>query len=255
MRIRICSMVMVIPWLMISVIQAEPISKTDLIRQASQVIESGLMSTPLSCLGISQADFNATLNDAKSSCSDRLPEHIQTTEKEHYLTEFGNCVADGMRSHFDISQTVIDECENNENGSEFSLEEAANRLNQGLKLHASLSDIKQVTLPLYTNHKVISHFPDGMGSFLGSESLPVTVLSTNDDIDRVISFYQSELSSFKKFVIDNGVIFMEDAPEDFDLLTHIGLYTSTPHVLIEDMQGNTLASRDGKVKIEISYRK
>ena len=210
---------------------------------------------PLSCLGISQDNFQSTLNAAKISCAEMLPEQMQSSEREHFITEFGNCVTDGMRSHFDISQTVIDECEAGDTSAESTIEKAARMLNQGLKLHANMSDIKQVTLPLYSSHEVISHFPEGMGNYLGAESLPVAIIATNDDINKVIQFYQSKLPKYKKIAVENGVIFMKTAPADFDLLTHIGLYTSTPHVLIEDMQHSLIASQEGKVKIEISYQR
>ena len=161
----------------------------------------------------------------------------------------------GLQSHFDISQTTIDRCETTPSSPPSSLKEAAKKLNQGLKLHASQSDIGRVTLPLYANYRVISHFPDGMGNVLGNDSLPVAVLATDDDINNVITFYQTQLPNFKQFPVENGIILMEDAPGDFDLLTHIGLYTSTPHVLIEDMRFNDITAQEGNVKIEISYRK
>ncbi|RYV03521.1 hypothetical protein SOPP22_04470 [Shewanella sp. OPT22] len=229
--------------------------KDKLIQQAALIIEEGLSSTPLSCLGISKIDFNNVFKDAKHTCGEQLPERIEQAEKEQYVTEFGNCVTSGLRSHFDIPQATIDRCETAAYSPSSSLKEAAKRLNQGLKMHASQSDIGQVTLPLYMNHRVVSHFPDGMGNVLGTSSLPVAVFATDDDISNVINFYQTQLPDFKKFTVENGVIFIEDAPADFDLLTHIGLYTSTPHVLIEDMRFNEITAQEGDVKIEVSYRK
>ena len=69
-----------------------PYLKSNFIQQASLIIEDGLSSTPLSCLGISRTDFNKAFIDAKATCSERLPERIEHTEKEHYATEFGNCI-------------------------------------------------------------------------------------------------------------------------------------------------------------------
>ena len=255
MRTRISFIAVVLSWFIISTTFADVISKNQLINKASLIVESGLNSTPLSCLGISKSDFQKTLYDAKISCRELLPEQIQTIETEHYITEFGQCVSNGLMSHFDISQSIIDSCESQKMNAGMPLEEAARRLNKGLKLHATKGDIQQVTLPLYSNYEIVSHFPEGMGNFLGTNSLPVAVLSTNDDINRVIQFYQSQLPSYKQFPVEDGLILIEHAPDNFDLLTHIGLYTSTPHVLIEDMRHTEIKNHQGDVKIEISYRK
>ncbi len=231
------------------------IAKDTLVQQASIIVESGLNSTSLDCLGISKYSFNSALQEAKNSCGELIPNVIQNNETEHYSAEFGNCVSDGLRLHFDLSQNVIHECESQSTSTQTNLKQAAKRLNEGLQLVANKGDIKRVTLPLYDNYEIVSHFPDGMGNMRGNTSLPVAVLSSNDDIDNIIQFYQSNLPTYKEFIVEDGIILIEDAPDDFNLLTHIGLYTSTPHVLIEDMRFNDITAQEGDVKIEISYRK
>jgi hypothetical protein len=125
---------------------------------------------------------------------------------------------------------------------------------------AQQSGIEGVTLPVYNNATLMMHIHDeqhltNLTPMFGVKPLPALTLASTDSIGQIAQYYRNELNGFKEYQIDNGVLFLENGPDDFDWLRDRKLYASTPHVIIEDI-GNGLAVPPGsQSKIEIAYRK
>ncbi|RLV59578.1 hypothetical protein D5018_11535 [Parashewanella curva] len=208
-------------------------------------------TTSLKCLGITEGQFEQALNAAKPACQAKVPADISHDQFEEYAQIYGDCVMDALKSELNLSENKINQCEQEEPAADDSLEYLADTINTALKMHAEYADPSEVPLPLYPGHKVISHFPDGMGQ----DSLPVIVIAIDEPIDKVIDFYASKVPNYKRFEMDDGIIYLESAGDTFDFLKDFKHYTKTPHVMIEDIRGEKYAQKEGMTKVEISYRK
>ncbi|MBE8167704.1 MAG: hypothetical protein HAW66_05015 [Shewanella sp.] len=167
------------------------ITKSDIISAALPFIKQGLNEAPLKCLGISKAELDLTFEQANLTCQSNVPKLMPQHEFEQHVSTFSNCVTAGVQQSFDVSDEQVQRCESNAeisytnsiNGDfddpQAYLERIANKVNKALIQHAQLSNTENIPLPLYPNHKVISHFPDGMGALSEKESLPVLVIASN----------------------------------------------------------------------------
>ncbi|MCL1076774.1 hypothetical protein D5R81_01520 [Parashewanella spongiae] len=243
------------------------ITKADVIKTSLPFIKQSLNAAPLECLGISKSQLDSTFEQANQTCQSNIPQSMPQHEFEQQLDQFSNCISAGVQQAFDIPDEQVQQCvdlaelrdsefvESDYDDPKAYLERMTGKLNDALIQHAQLSDTTNIPFPLYPNHKVISHFPDGMGNLSNEKSLPVLVIASNDSFDDVVTFYQKHLTSFPRYNVNDGVIFMEEEVPNFDLLRHFSVYTSTPHVMIEDMRDSPIANKVGGTKVEISYRK
>ncbi|MGB0892971.1 MAG: hypothetical protein ACPGUD_01060 [Parashewanella sp.] len=262
------------------------VPKSKIISIADPMIQHLSQDVNYDCLGISRSAFSQALSKGKNVCQSQLSNTIKQQDINRSLEQYTSCVTQQLQQHFDIAESKLERCDqqaddyttsmraseataspedtsmraadtttNSEETSTSLSIELMTQINNAMKLHAEFSDIDDVTLPLYPDHHIVSHFPDGMKSVSAINGLPVTVIATDHFIENVIKFYERELHGFSKFPVEHGVIFMESAPKDFDLFRHFSLYLNTPHVLIEDMRPSKVARIEANTKIEISYRK
>ncbi len=123
---------------------------------------------------------------------------------------------------------------------------------------ASQGTEDQITLPIYKNSQIIMHMTQGMGmGDSGMTTLPAATFAAFDSLDTVFKFYQSKLSNFQhKKLSENEIIFMEKIPFNFNVLTHMEAYMTTPHVLIRKANGGDgMAPENTQTLIEIAYKR
>ncbi len=241
--------------------QASSISKNAFLSMAKKQIWHEAQKLAQVCFELDKHKSNKVLTQSFATCSQKLEENIDGSQLEVELTHFTDCVQMEFNHDLALSQEMLFQCDEKmamaeleqEKPADQVLSDYANFINAGLKAHASQSSIDDVTLPLYPNSQVVSHLSNKQMTIGDINVLPAIVLATNADFDQVRHFYQQKLPRYKEFAIDNGIIFMEQAPVNFNILSHFALYTSTPHVLIEDMSSNRINNKEGKTKIEISY--
>lgn len=247
----------------LSQVFAASISKQNLISLLRGQLTIELHDTAETCFNISADDIDNALDKSIQECSTGIPQQIDSDKIEFEFSAITDCIQNKIDTQFNLTPEQKYQCEDklakrdmDENLEvDHLLSDYSDFINAGLKAHASQSSIDEVSLPLFPNSHVVSHFSDNQMAIGDSPILPAIVLATDADFGDVRTFYQQKLPNYKAFAITNGIIFMKDAPEDFSILSHLSLYTNTPHVLIEDMQSNIHNNKEGKTKIEISYIK
>jgi len=127
-------------------------------------------------------------------------------------------------------------------GSIIAMSEAATKGTEG-----------QITLPIYSPSKIVSHFMDGMVNEDNPKAIPVAIFHSNDSLSKITEFYDNHLTKFGKKTYDEGmVIYMMNMKKDFEPLADVELYQQLPHVAIYQF-----VDENGKQKtsIEIAYIK
>ncbi|VAW85054.1 hypothetical protein MNBD_GAMMA17-316 [hydrothermal vent metagenome] len=134
--------------------------------------------------------------------------------------------------------------------------EGLTMMNQMLQQHAANVGTDGVTLPLYKNATVISHFASGeMAEIVGVAALPALIMASPDDTHTIANYYRTKLSGFTEHKINGDILFMDGGPKNFDYLKDYQTYIVTPHVLISPLQEAFGVPVGTKSKIEIAYKK
>ena len=139
------------------------------------------------------------------------------------------------------------------------VQESMAEMNEQMAMVAKASEgtLDSITLPVYSNSKVMVHIPQGMSiGGDGIKALPAATFSSTDSVEQIARYYQKKLPKFKMKKMDDGqVVLMEKMPADFDLLKHFNEYASTPHVTITPAPNQGMGMPKGtKSTIEIAYR-
>ena len=113
-----------------------------------------------------------------------------------------------------------------------------------------------ISLPIFKPSQIMMHMNQQGWLDNSAEVLPAATFATQAPAEKVLAFYRKELPGFTYKDLGNGThIFMQTMPEDFDLLKHSRLYTSTPHVLISSVDEGGLGIPEGtQASIELAYR-
>lgn len=234
-----------------------------------QFKSSGELAGVSSCLGVSESKF---LSEYKPILRNCLQEHGMA-EGEESEAKMDACFEKQILQRFNLSQSKFDHCkeqfsDNDEEMPEQDLSHLSDEefakvmeaqqqqsmkelesLNRAMR-SASAGTENLVTLPIYKNSQIQSHFSMGMQFGDGQNSLPVAMFSSKDSVERVVEFYKKELSGFQHKNFDGMVIFMKQFPTGFDPLKDMKAYQSTPHVSIYSLGGSASGTT-----IEIAYKK
>lgn len=120
---------------------------------------------------------------------------------------------------------------------------------------SSAGSLHLITLPIYPNAKVMMHMPVSGRLELDKEykTLPAATFTSADKPNKIAAFYEKQLKGFQKKDLAGGdILFMQDIPANFDLMTHMQAYVSQAHVLIKKAEGGMFAGAESF--IEIAYQ-
>jgi len=204
----------------------------------------------LSCIGINKKKCISSVDKALSTCDSLFPKDMSAMN-DTTMNAHGDCLTENLIKYSGITSSKLDSCETTASSEPSSMDQqqAMALMAQGLQAHAAAVGTDGVTLPLYKNATVMSHFANGEMApmFKDVEQLPALMMSSPDSADKIAGYYRKELKGFKEYKIEGGILFMEKGPEDFDMLKHLQTYVSTPHVAIMNDAGQS--------RIEIAYKK
>lgn len=137
------------------------------------------------------------------------------------------------------------------------MQEGMDEMDQQIQMMAKASEgtLDSITLPVYSNSKVMMHVPVGM-NLNGVKALPAATFSSSDSVDKILAYYQKKLPNFKMKKMSDGQVFlMETLPQNFDVLKHMKEYVTTPHITISPVKDQGMGVPSGtKSTIEIAYR-
>lgn len=209
----------------------------------------------LSCIGINKKKCVSSVEKAVSSCDHLFPKDM-TAMDDTTMNAHGDCLSKSLMENSGVSSSKLDACDAiaNNDAPPMEPQEAMAMMGQALQAHAAAVGTDGVTLPLYKNATLMSHFANGeMGQLFDDvEQLPALVMSSPDNVDKIVGYYRKKLKGFNEYKIDGGILFMENGPKDFDILKHMRAYVSTPHVAIIEDDGG---AQGAKSRIEIAYKK
>jgi hypothetical protein len=210
----------------------------------------------LSCVGSNKKKCISFMNKALSSCDHLFPKEV-TGMNDTTMNAFGDCTKNSVIKSTGISTGKFDSCDATTASTEpppMDQEQMMAMMTQGLQAHAAATGTDGVTLPLYKNGTVLSHFANGEMEqmFKDVEQLPALIMSSPDNADKIVGYYRKKLKGFKEYKIEGGILFMQKGPKDFNMLKHMRAYVSTPHVAIIKDDGG---AQDAKSRIEIAYKK
>jgi len=204
----------------------------------------------LSCMGISKKKCVSTVEKALASCDKYFPGDMSAMNDEE-MNKHGDCLAKSLTKYSGVSDDKANACSESAQSEPPSMdqEQAMAMMAQGLQAHAAATGTDGVTLPLYENATVMSHFANGEMApmFKDVEQLPALVMSSPDSAEKIVGYYRKKLKGFKEYKLEDGILFMENGPKDFDITKHMPAYVSTPHVAITNDSGQS--------RIEIAYKK
>lgn len=216
----------------------------------------------LSCIGISKKLCVSSTIIAISRCEKLLPKDSAAMSDKAAFTKHGECIKNSLLKNTGVSADKLDACDSMTGDKPaavappMEMKQGIAMMNQVMQKHAQSIGTDGVTLPIYKNAIVMSHFTSGqMSKMFDVEPLPALVLVSPDDTKKIVSFYRKKLKGFKEYNIDGDVLFMEHGPKKFDYSKDLETYVTTPHVLISPMRdapGKTVVSKN---KIEIAYKK
>jgi len=209
----------------------------------------------LSCIGIDKKKCVSAVEKTLASCDHLFPKDLKTMD-DAAMNAHSDCITQNMLKHSGVSSSKLDSCDTLDSAAAPPMDPAQGMamMNQAMQAHAAAVGTDDVTLPLYKNATVMSHFANGEMAqmFKDVEPLPALMMSSPDSADKVAHYYRKNLKGFKEYKIEGGILFMEKGPKDFDMLKHMHVYVSTPHVAVFDDDGGI---KNAKSKIEIAYRK
>ena len=212
--------------------------------------------TFLSCIGIDKKKCVSAVKKAIASCDNLFPTDMSAMSDDT-MNAHGDCVGNNIIKNAGINQGKLDNCEasNSTSAPPMEQEQMMAMMGQALQAHAAAVGTDGVTLPLYKNATVMSHFANGEMAqmFEDVEQLPALMMASPDSSDKIVKYYRKKLEGFTEYKIEDGILFMENGPEDFDLLKNMRTYVSTPHVAVINDAASGVPG--AKSRIEIAYRK
>ncbi len=231
----------------------------DMIVMMKQQMRDSLMATCndsdfLTCTGLSQKKCASAANSTISTCDHLFPKGDAAMNDDAF-DEHGNCLESNFLKNTGISTTKLDTCDTDDySDAPVDMETGITMMNQMLQQHAEDIGTDGVTLPIYKNATVMSHFASGeMAQLTAAKPLPAMVLVSPDNTLQVADYYRKNLKGFREHKIDGDILFMKGGPKDFDYAKDFEIYAITPHVLIMPMQDGLGVPPGTKSKVEIAY--
>ena len=216
----------------------------------------------LVCLGIDRKKCVSAVNGAVSTCDHLFPKNDAEMANNAALLAHAECLEDRLMKNVGVSDDKLSACDQLAGGEFIAGEEpvdinqAAAMMNKALQQHAQSVGTDDVSLPIYKNTTVMSHFADGeLDQVLNVRALPALMLASPDLIEKIADYYRGKLKGFKEYNIQGDILFMEKGPKSFDYVNDMKTYITTPHVMITRMHGVPGAPAGSKSKIEIAYKK
>jgi len=238
-----------------------------------QQMEEGMADTCndrafLSCMGVSKNKCSSATKKAAADCDYLFPKGNELMGDESAFKQHGECIESHILKYTGTNADKLDSCDtmlgDGTTGNEppVSMDEGIAMLNQVMQQNAKSIGTDNVTLPIYKNAKVMSHFNASQSSEMMSgitgtpnmKALPALVLTSSDNVKNVVTFYEKKLKGFRKHSIDGDILFMKGGPEKFDMLKHLKIYVATPHVMISPMNDGPGIPVGTKSMIEIAYK-
>ncbi len=210
----------------------------------------------LVCTKLNQKKCTSAANGTISACDHLFPK-ANDAMNDRAFDVHSDCVQNSLLKKTGISAEKFDACDTDE-GHELPMDmnESLAMMNQMMQLHAANVGTDGVTLPLYKNATVMSHFSSAeMAQMMDVNPLPSLVLASPDVTKKIVAYYRTKLSGFREHNIDGDILFIKGGPKNFDYVKDFKFYTVTPHVLIAPMQDGLGGPPGTRSKIEIAYKK
>lgn len=217
----------------------------------------------LSCIGIAKKKCISATNKTLSDCEHLFPKSNAAMGNGAAFMAHGQCVESRMLKNAGISASKLDACDSMAGGGPatgappMNMTQGIAMLNQALQQHAQSVGTDDVTLPVYKNATVMSHFASGEMAqmFDDAEPLPALMLASPDSTGKVVRYYRKKLKGFKEYKVRGDILFMESGPKNFDFVKDMKTYATTPHVMIMPIENTPGAPHGSRSKIEIAYKK
>lgn len=208
----------------------------------------------LACTGLKQKKCVSAANSTISACDHLFPNE-NTAMNDDAFDAHGECMERNFPKNSGVSVSKLDACDtDNANEAPVDMAEGMVMMNQMLQQHADSIGTDDVTLPIYKNATIMSHFTSAeMAQMAGVNPLPALVLVSSDSTNKVASYYRTKLKGFREHKIDGDILFMDGGPKNFDYVKDYKTYMVTPHVLIAPMQEGLGVPPGSNSKIEIAY--
>lgn len=213
----------------------------------------------LSCIGISKNKCTSSTKKSISSCDHLYPKDMVSMGMNDgaAMNVFGECFSKGILKHTGISTDKLDACDSTASAPPMDMEQGLAMMGKMFQAHAEAVGTDGVTLPVYKNATVTSHFANGeMSSMMeGVKPIPALKMESPDNIGTIASYYRGKLKGFREYKIQDGILFMKNGPKDFDVVRDMKTYLTTPHVEIMPIPDVPKASDGPKSSIQIAYKK
>lgn len=236
-------------------------SSQDMTTMMKQQMEASISATCsdrsfLNCTGLSQNKCTSAASKTIASCDHLFPKGNAAMNDDAFDAH-GECMERNFPKNAGVSTSKLDACDSDDASEPpVDMAEGITMMNQMLQQHAENIGTDGVTLPLYKNATVMSHFASGeLAEMIGVNPLPALVLVSPDSTDKVANYYRTKLKGFREHKIDADILFMQGGPKNFDYVRDSKTYAVTPHVLIAPMQEGLGVPPGTKSKIEIAYKK
>ncbi len=240
---------------------------TDMMKQqmAQQLQASCQDRQFLSCTGISRSKCLSATSEAIKNCDHLFPKNDAEMGDDSRFMQHGQCMETSLEKYSGISMDKTDRCSQGRSASgtptipPMNMNQSIEMLTTALQRHAKAVGTSSISLPIYQNATLMSHFTDGqqlnMYTDSGITPLPAAVFASSDDAKTIADYYRRQLNGFKEYRLGKDILFMEKGPAKFDMLRDMKLYMTTPHIMISQA-GDVPGTPPGtKYTIEISYRK
>ncbi|MEJ2180986.1 MAG: hypothetical protein P8Y28_11255 [Gammaproteobacteria bacterium] len=218
----------------------------------------------LSCIGINKKKCASSVETAMTKCDSLFPKEMSgmndTTMNAH-----GDCMTKNLIKSAGISSSKLNACgdSNSADAPPMDPQEGMAMFNQALQQQAQMMPVDDVTLPMYKNATVMSHFSGSQGAqmiynMMGEMyegTLPALTMASPDDASKIVAYYQKKLKGFSKIKVDDGILFIKSKQKDYDPMRDMKIYATTPHVMVSPMGAMPGIPGNTKSKIEIAYQK
>lgn len=213
----------------------------------------------LACSGLSQNECNSAVVNTIAACDHLFPTHI-TAMNDNSFDRHSDCIQYSFPKISGINLHRLEACNSNDHHESHDenedMADGIAMMNQALQQHAETVGTDDVTLPIYKNARVMSHFSSGeMTAMHGVKPLPALVMTSPDSTTTIASYYRKKLTGFREHNFNGDILFMQGGPKYFDYVQDYETYAVTPHVLISPLQHGSGVPAGTQSKIEIAYKK
>ncbi|MCF6324938.1 MAG: hypothetical protein L3J89_11570 [Gammaproteobacteria bacterium] len=236
-------------------------SSQDMIAMMKQQLKTAMTATCndrkfLNCAGFSQNKCTSAVSRTIASCNHLFP-GSNTAMNDDAFEAHGECIERNFLKNTGVSTSRLDACDTEHADQPAAdMAESLTMVNQMWQQHAENVGTDGVTLPLYKNATVMSHFSSGeMAEMVGVTPLSALMMASPDDTFTIANYYRKKLNGFTEHKINDDILFMDGGPKNFDYVKDYQAYVVTPHVLISPLEEGFGVPAGTKNKIEIAYEK